>query len=86
MRQIAIGSSMKPAKPFISLVNIKKQQQYQVGDVVAFKGKGKLFGKYCHRIIKIDDNVFTAKGDNRVVIEDYETDVPVRNIIGKDCS
>jgi len=86
MWQLMIGSSMKPAKPFIGWVNIKKQDEYVVGDIVAFKAKGKLFGKYCHRIIKIDDKVFTTKGDNRVLIEDWETDVPVKNIIGKDCS
>ena len=85
MWQLIIGSSMKPSKPFISWVNIKKQDRYQVGDIVGFRGKGKI-GKYCHRIIKIDDKVFTTKGDNRVVIEDYEKDVPIKNIIGKDCS
>ena len=77
---------MKPAKPFICWVNIKKQDKYVVGDVVAFKAKNCISAKYCHRIIKIDDNVFTTKGDNRVVIEDRETDVPLKNIIGKDCS
>ena len=81
-----IGSSMKPAKLFVGWVNLKKQDKYQVGDIVAFKGKGKIFNKYCHRIIKIDDKVFTTKGDNRVLIEEYEKDVPVKNIIGKDCS
>ena len=86
MWQLMIGSSMKPAKPFIGWVNIKKQDKYEVGDIVAFKAKDRLFSKYCHRIIKINDNVFTTKGDNRVVIEDRETDVPLKNIIGKDCS
>jgi len=86
MWQLLIGSSMKPAKPFISWVNIKKQDKYKVGDIVGFKGKNCSFLKCCHRIIKIDDNVFTAKGDNRVVIADYEIDVPIKNIIGKDCS
>ena len=86
MWQLMIGSSMKPAKPSIGWVNLKKQDKYVVGDIVAFKGKGKLFGKYCHRIIKIDDSVFTTKGDNRVVIEEWEKDVPIKNILGKDCS
>ena len=86
MLRLVIGSSMEPAKPFISWVNIKKQDKYQVGDIVGFKGKGCLFAKYCHRIIKIDDKVFTTKGDNRVVIKEYEIDVPIKNILGKDCS
>jgi len=83
MKVIAIGSSMKPTKPFVSILTIKKQKEYHVGDIVSFRGKGKLWGRYCHRIVKIDNNVFTAKGDNRVISEKYETDVPIRNIIGK---
>ena len=75
---------MKPAKPFFSIVNIKKQDTYLVGDIVGFKGNNGL--RYCHRIIKIDDKFFTAKGDNRNVSKDYEVDVPVKNIIGKDCN
>jgi len=86
MWKLMIGSSMKPSKPFVSWINLKKQDSYGVGDIVAFKSKGCLFVKYCHRIIKIDDDVFTTKGDNRVIIEDYEKDVPIKNIIGKDCS
>jgi len=86
MKRICIGGSMKPAKPVFSIANFKKQDRYEVGDIVGFRGKGCLFRQFAHRIIKIDDNFFTTKGDNRVVIEKYETDVPIKNIIGKDCS
>ena len=87
MWRIMIGNSMKPTRPFLSLANIKKQSKYNVGDIVGFKSKGGFFSpKFCHRIIKINDTVFTTKGDNRIVIEGYETDVPIENIIGKDCN
>lgn len=86
MWRLMIGSSMKPSKPFICWVNIKKQNNYEVGDIVAFKGKDCFSAKYCHRIIKINEDVFTTKGDNRVIIGEYEIDVPIKNIIGKDCS
>jgi len=84
MRRIVIGNCMKPAKPFFSLVNLKKQDEYFVGDIIAFKGKNGL--RYCHRIIKIGNGVFTTKGDNREVSKEYETNVPVENIMAKDCS
>lgn len=81
MYQILIGNSMKPEYPFFSIINIKKQDEYHVGDVVAFKGKNGL--KYCHRIIKIDQEVFTTKGDNREQSKKSEIDVPVGNIYGR---
>lgn len=83
MKVIAIGNSMKPTKPLISILTIKKQDRYYVGDIVSFRGKNRLFARFCHRVVNIDDKVFTTKGDNRVVIEKYEKNVPIRNIIGK---
>jgi len=42
-----------------------------------------LLPRYCHRIIDINNNLFTAKGDNREKSDKYEIDVPIENIEGK---
>lgn len=81
MLRIMIGNSMEPAMPFISFINIKKQNSYAVGDIVAFRSNALL--SFCHRIVKIDNTVFTTKGDNRNVSNKYEIDVPIKNIQGK---
>lgn len=81
MKKLLIGNSMKPKYGFFSWVIIKEQPEYFVGDAISFVGKNGF--RFCHRIIKISNGFFTAKGDNRVISAGYETDVPIGNIIGK---
>ena len=83
-RVLAVGNSMKPAYPIIGLYDLHEQDKYVVGDVVLFRNNGRsLFSVYGHRIIRINEQVFTAKGDNRKKSDRFEIDVPVENIIGK---
>lgn len=89
MKNLMIGNSMKPTLPFISFIIFKKQEKYNIGDIVVFTGRNGL--RYCHRIVSITKHnywsitkdTFTAKGDNRLKNKWYETDVPINNIIGK---
>lgn len=56
---------------------------FNEGDIVSFKTKvnGQEIS-ITHRIVDIDDFVFTTRGDNNDQIYDWETDVPIENIIG----
>lgn len=72
---------MKPTLPSISIIDIVEQEKYNINDIIVFNNKYGL--KVCHRIIKIDDNFFTTKGDNRKVSKKHETNLPIKNIIGK---
>lgn len=75
---------MKPVLPLIALVDVKPQEKYEIGDIVLFFNNGNiLLPRYCHRIIHINEYLFTAKGDNRKKSDEYEIDVPVKNIEGK---
>ncbi len=77
---ICIGNSMKNYFG-LGIVKIKKYNEYKVGDRISFVANNK--GRYCHRIISIDENKFTTKGDNFNDSKDYEIDVSVKNIEGK---
>jgi len=79
--RIMIGNSMKPEFPFFSITKIIKVDEYKEGDVVAFKAKNGL--KYCHRIIEINNDTFTTKGDNKESSKQCEINVPIKNIEGK---
>lgn len=81
---ICRGDSMAPKLKKTSVISYRRFDSYKKGDIVIFKAKNNI--QYCHRILDIDyqwDQVFTAKGDNRSKSEDYETRVPIQNIIGK---
>jgi hypothetical protein len=60
---------------------ISKKKNYKLGDIITFRGNDKRI--YSHRIISIDDIKITTKGDNREKSEDYETNIPLKNILGK---
>ena len=75
---------MKPVYPIMGLVNIQPQNKYIIGDVVLFRNNGRLLlMNYYHRIVRINEETFTTKGDNRQCSDRYEVDVPVGNIEGK---
>jgi hypothetical protein len=73
------GKSMVPTLGRISLIKITRQPEYKQGDIVSLKTHDKIF--HCHRILEIDDNYVSTKGDN-LPQQSYEIKVPIKNIEG----
>jgi len=75
------SNSMRPTLSAGSLVLIKKQNDYQPGDIISFyaqnNGKEEII---THRLIKIGGNVYITRGDSNLAIDPY---VRPRLIIGK---
>jgi len=75
------SNSMRPTLSTGSLVLIKKQNDYQPGDIISFyaqnNGKEEII---THRLIKIGGNVYITRGDSNLAIDPY---VRPRLIIGK---
>ena len=80
MIYLCVGTSMLPTMRKIGLVRIKKFKKYEVGEIISFKTLDKTF--HCHRIIKINDEFVSTKGDN-LDQQWYEIDVPIKNIQGR---
>jgi hypothetical protein len=80
MLSFGIGISM-PNFLGIAFFKYKKADSYKVGDIVLFRGNNKR--QYFHRIVSINESVFTTKGDNYKTSNSYETDVPIANIFGR---
>lgn len=76
---LTFGSSMMPTFGNINLISITPQKYYGIADIVCFTAHDEKM--YCHRIMRIDEDVFTTKGDN-LPIQDYETNIPIENIQG----
>lgn len=69
-----------PNKYGFSLILTRKLKSYQIGQVIIFKGNDKRH--YAHRLVSVDSDKFTTKGDNHNESKPYEIDVPIRNIEG----
>lgn len=78
---LTIGDSMLPTFSKIGFTISKKFPKYEVGDIIELLTHDKKF--HCHRIVKIDNQFVTTKGDNYPESKDYEINVPVKNIRGK---
>jgi signal peptidase len=80
--KIVKSGSMEPAIPTGSMVVVKPQSLYHVGDVITFGADSKTQIPTTHRIIAHnDDGTFTVKGDAN---EDPDTNpVQRKDIIGK---
>jgi signal peptidase I len=77
---IVSGNSMLPNFQFHDLVLTWEQDDYQLGDVIAYNDPI-LGGVVFHRIVAIDDGQFQTKGDNNSWLDLYR---PNRDdIIGK---
>jgi len=76
---IVLGSSMLPTFGTVNFISITPRNYYKIGDIISFKSHTGRY--YNHRIVKLDDKWFTTKGDN-LEIQDYETNVPIKNIRG----
>lgn len=78
---LAFGKSMRNFHG-VSIVGIETEfSSLSIGDIVAFEGNDKK--RYAHRIIKINGNFFTTKGDLFSESKHYEIGTPIENIIGK---
>lgn len=56
------SNSMSPELKKGDIIVIKKEKDYNVGDIIAYKTKDKYL--ITHRIIEKDENVYVTKGDN----------------------
>ncbi|MHC1740765.1 MAG: signal peptidase I [Anaerolineaceae bacterium] len=63
------GNSMEPLFHKGDLVILRASDEYQVGDIVAYKYPG--LGNVFHRIINIDSGIFQMKGDNNSWVDAY---------------
>lgn len=86
MKFLAFGKSMKnfhgigiveekPLKELPDLIPVS------IGDVITIKGHDGRF--YCHRVVKLENDLVTTKGDNFTESKPYEINIPVNNIRGK---
>ena len=73
--------SMSPSIDQNSLTVVKKQDSYEVGDVITFYDNGARNEIVTHRVIGIGGNVYKTKGDANVLADD--SIVVPRLIIGK---
>jgi len=75
------GDSMLPNMPKLGLAYSRKTDNYCLGDIICIKAKNEK--TYLHRIVKLEEFKVTTKGDNRIKPEEYETGIPLENIVGK---
>lgn len=75
-----MGGSMLPALGWFNVIKVTKKSEYKVGEIVSLKTHDKIF--HCHRIVSIDENYVSTKGDN-LEQKDYEINVPLKNIEGE---
>ena len=75
------SNSMWPNLSVGSLILVKKEDEYQPGDIISFytqnNGKEEIV---THRLIKIGGNVYITRGDANLAIDSY---VKPRLVIGK---
>jgi len=74
---IVEGVSMTPLIQPKQIIKIRKQEKYNIGDIIVFKYKKKYI---VHRILRINKNVVFTKGDHNF---QYDRDVLKKNIVGK---
>ena len=70
---------MLPTFGKLNLIAILPKKKYCFNDVVVFSGHDKK--EYSHRIIFINSDCFSTKGDN-LTQQYYEKDLPLKNIHG----
>ncbi len=82
IRVYRIGSgSMEPYLKVNDFIIIKKDDKYEVNDVITFKSDNQYI---THRIVNIDGNVITTKGDNNNTNdESIDKDIIVGKLVFK---
>ena len=73
------SNSMFPTIKKDDYIVIKKQKDYEIGDIITFKSKEDCL--ITHRIIEKYENVFITKGDNNNISDDEQVKKDV--IFGK---
>ena len=73
------SNSMFPTIKKDDYIVIKKQENYEIGDIITFKSKENCL--ITHRIIEKYENVFITKGDNNNISDDEQVKMGV--ILGK---
>ena len=73
------SNSMFPTIKKDDYIVIKKQKDYEIGDIITFKSKEDCL--ITHRIIEQYENVFITKGDNNNISDDEQVKMGV--ILGK---
>lgn len=73
------SNSMFPTIKKDDYIVIKKQKNYEIGDIITFKSKENCL--ITHRIIEKYENVFITKGDNNNISDDEQVKMGV--ILGK---
>lgn len=74
-----IGNSMHPTIESGTFIIVKPEQQYVLGDIIAFVNQDDL--NVVHRIVKQTDEGFITKGDNNPKIDPKV--VPLENVVGR---
>ena len=70
---------MKPTLKKDDYIVIKKQSEYEIGDIITYSVEGDCL--VTHRIIEKYENAFITKGDNNNVAD--EKKIYKENILGK---
>lgn len=73
------SNSMFPTIKKDDYIVIKKQKNYEIGDIITFKSKENCL--ITHRIIEKYENAFITKGDNNNISDDEQVKIEV--ILGK---
>lgn len=73
------SNSMKPTLKKDDYIVIKKQSEYEIGDIITYSVEGDCL--VTHRIIEKYENAFITKGDNNNVAD--EKKIYKENILGK---
>ena len=73
------SNSMKNKKKKDDYIVIKKQSEYEIGDIITYSVEGDCL--VTHRIIEKYENAFITKGDNNNVAD--EKKIYKENILGK---
>ena len=81
MIELCIGKSMPNICRLALVRTTTKYTNLTINDVIVFRGNDRHY--YVHRIIKLNDEKFTTKGDCFLESKPYEIDVPIQNIQGK---
>ena len=72
-----MSGSMQPELKVNDNIIVKQSNNYEVGDIVTYKGDKSYI---THRIVKIEDNMITTKGDDN---SDEDPAFDKSNILGK---
>lgn len=65
------GDSMEPTLLEGDLVVLARSDEYEIGDVIAYRVSSMGDATLIHRIVAVEDGRFLTKGDNNDFVDDY---------------